>query len=390
LNSSAWQQAVALCRALCIMGAAKSMPCSCDDLNPRVRRVRSLGKRDWKNAIEERIEDFAAYTALAEPYFRRTVLKCPIGHTMKAHVVREMFNLCNMPKNCAKCDVFLDSKVSYYVCRQCDIVYCNACARLELKLPKALEKRSLLDIMPGDMFLAGPDKYGIHHVILARSRWRAIEPEVAEALRQDFDPGTEILACDTIESTQGSVGDTTWWYSATTYFARDPCTGAASLIADLPANSFEIEQVVTPVPTKVLLHPFRGHGCGPRLDTQAFESVIADAALNSKCYGKLTAVQSAVNGLMRREVISSSEYTTEDARRELLGKLRKSWRARPICASVAVMCWQQYLFCISPTDDEAVQNIVRYMPCWCHRSTPCALVSKLSQLGWIMSDYFHS
>merc|ERR1711974_506017 len=59
-------------------------------------------------------------------------------------------------------------------------------------------------------------------------------------------------------------------------------------------------------------------------------------------------------------VINGAEYDTKAKRKELLRKLKKSWSSRPICASVAVMCWQQYLAKVSGNADEAAQLILKY------------------------------
>mmetsp|Transcript_23043 Transcript_23043/g.66157 ORF Transcript_23043/g.66157 Transcript_23043/m.66157 type:complete len:388 (-) Transcript_23043:94-1257(-) len=311
-------------------------------------------------------------------------LLCPDGHLMTAKVVREMFMPCYMDRECDRCEMLCERDHSHYICKECDLVYCNRCARQALGLRELNDRGEPLEIQAGDIFLAGPDKYGIHHVILARSAWREVEPDVVELL--DLPPGAEMLACDTIESTQGSVGTETWWYKTTTYFTRDHEDGSLYLVADLPPNADVLEQAMQPVRTKILLHPFREDGGELEFDEAAFLKVIESAAARSVRYGKRTAVKSVVNGILHRERIDARSYPTAESRSELATKLKESWKQRPICASVAVMCWQMYFFATSPDKDEAVRRVLRYMPHWCHKSTPSALVNSLTEHGWFISD----
>jgi len=303
---------------------------------------------------------------------------------MRAKVVREMFLQCYQERECDTCGDLCESDSSHYRCSECDIVYCNGCARSTLGLKEITERGEALEVHIGDILLAGPDKFGIHHVILVRSSWKEADPDVVELL--DVEPGAEILCCDTIESTQGSVGTETWWYPTTTYFTRRHEDGALFLVADLPADSEVLEQAKDPVRTKLMLHPFRPENGGPEMDEAAFRDVIRSAAARSVRYGKRTAVKSVISGLLHQDHINASSYATEEARGQLAKKLKESWKARPICASVAVMCWQQYFFKAHPDRDEAVQHVIDYMPHWCHKSTPSALVNSLTQHGWIISD----
>jgi len=210
-----------------------------------------------------------------------------------------------------------------------------------------------------------------------------VHPEILELL--NVEPGTEVLSCDTIESTQGSVGDETWWYPSLTFFTRNLHDGTTAVVADLPPNSNEVEQAIAPVPTKVLLHPFRPADGGPEFDEEVFEQVLVDLAKDSRKYGKLTAVRSVLSGLGKQEIINSESYPDKQ---ELLEKLRKSWKARPICASVAIKCWQSYLLESAENEEEGVDRILEYMPHWSHKSTPSSMVKHLTEHGWAVLDTF--
>lgn len=310
---------------------------------------------------------------------------------MHGHLPKEVFSLfqfCRRNNSCHGCEEELDDTSAVYRCKECDIQYCNACAREQLGLGLLDEgtARSSCSVLPGDIFLCGPDKFGIHHVILARSEVGEAEPEVTALL--DVPPGLEVWAVDTIESTQGSVGEETWWYPTTTFFQHCPSSGQLHLVADLPPGSLVLERASTPVPTKLLLHPFRSDEGALDLDDAAFQEVIEKASGQSRQYGKRTAVKSAVGGLVKRGFIGASEdYPSAGDRARLLQEIRRSWRNKPICASVAIKCWQQYFERTSSTPDEAVQYMLAYMPHWCHLSTPSAMVTSLTRCGWVLLEH---
>lgn len=318
----------------------------------------------------------------------RHKVHCPEGHVMKGHVVREMCNVCSGEMTCEKCEENCGDQDSCYLCNDCDMVYCNHCARETLGLPVLKSSSNeLVDILPGDVFFAGPDKWGIHHVILARSGWLEPDPEVREVL--EIEPGLEVLACNTIESTQGSVGDETWWYPTVTFFTRNPQDGSACIVADLPPGSRTLEQAMNPVAAKVLLHPLRGESQNLELDVAAFEEVVRRAASESKKYGKATAVRSVISALSRSEgQINPDKYGLESD--ELLDKLKKTWESRPICASVAVKCWQRYFEFTSESVEETVDKILKFIPHWCDKSTPSALIAGLTSRGWVVCDKFNA
>mmetsp|Transcript_43308 Transcript_43308/g.137731 ORF Transcript_43308/g.137731 Transcript_43308/m.137731 type:complete len:385 (-) Transcript_43308:114-1268(-) len=326
---------------------------------------------------------------------RRNQVLCPLGHPMKGHVVREMFIACKMAcdhqKVCDECGDEIDHEDCFYKCPMCEERYvkCVACARETLGLRSSHQRDEvapLVDIMPGDIFLCGPDKHGIHHVVLARGGLHPADEDMVNML--DLEPGMEVYACQTIESTQASVGDETWWYPTETLLQRDPYTGAASLVGDLPPNSTCIEVAMEPVPVKVLLHPLRQRGGDPEFDEEAFEEVIQASAEQSQKYAKRTAVHSFLLSNVKLGAIDARDYPTPESREALLEKIHQSWEQRPICASVAVKCWQRYLEAVSDGPEETVERILDLMPHWCHRSTPSLMVSTLTNHGWVLLNSF--
>lgn len=315
------------------------------------------------------------------------VLKCPQGHVMKGYVVREVCHVCDQcsQTHCDKCHAALNNEVSTYVCKECSICYCSNCARVELGLPRAKSAAMPVSIKPGDLFLCGPNEYGIHHVIVSRGEWEEPDPDLLEML--EVPPSSEVFACPTIESTQASVGETTWWYATTTFFSRCLLTGQIFLIADLPpGDEAYLEVALDPVQAKVLLHPFRDEDGDSTLDEDAFDEVVEKAAEESQKYGKWTAVQSVIGGLTRGAKIDKIEGASTEAQTQLLESIHKSWESRPICATVAIKCWQKYFESTCETPEEAVQEIMKYMPLWCDRTPPSFLATEMTKRGWILLD----
>merc|ERR1719492_645270 len=109
----------------------------------------------------------------------------------------------------------------------------------------------LLEVTAGDIFLFGPDRWGIHHAVLSRGRMRAAQLDIVEFL--ELPAGAEVFQCLTIESTQSRQGEDTDCYPATTYFQR--VDGETVVVADLATGSDELQVADPPVALKVLLHP---------------------------------------------------------------------------------------------------------------------------------------
>jgi len=144
----------------------------------------------------------------------------------------------------------------------------------------------------------------------------------------------------------------------------------------------------------VLLHPFRHELGNTELDYGLFHSVVEQAAGESKKYGKQTAVKSWIANqkgpgiIAKTGILEPASYPDSESRCMLLDKIYKSWNKPPICASVAVKTWQMYFDALSDHADEVAQCILDWMPCFCHRTVPSAMVKVLSSRGWILSSTF--
>merc|ERR1719162_1189343 len=132
-----------------------------------------------------------------------------------------------------------------------------------MTVPFVGQVKKILDLGAGDIIFCGPTEYNIHHAILVCGELQR-DFELASLLPPDSpaqQPGMEVWRCRSIQSTQRSVGDDTWWFPATLYLLRNSYLNTAALMAEYPDNSDTIEVGKESVPIKVLLHPLRRE-CG--------------------------------------------------------------------------------------------------------------------------------
>mmetsp|Transcript_136767 Transcript_136767/g.346424 ORF Transcript_136767/g.346424 Transcript_136767/m.346424 type:complete len:390 (-) Transcript_136767:46-1215(-) len=325
-------------------------------------------------------------STVAAPKTKTRYVRCANGHEMRAKLAREMLQMwrCTEDQQCCLCERGLTDHDAYYRCKVCNVDYCLSCSRAQLGLSAAVPRGAsgpALRVGPGDILLCGPDKYGIHHVVLVRGQLEAA-PECDSVLA--VPPGAELLRCETIESTQGSTGSATWWYPTTTIIQRDSHAGTALVVADQPPDSDTVYTFPEPVPCKVLLHPLRPEVLGAELDQDVFEEALEACALRSQEYSWNTAVHAF---LAYQRSMHVEEYPTSEERIELLDQIRASWERPPICSAVAIKVWQQYFDSLHSDDpDDAAICILHYMPVWCDATTPSAMVKTLTYHGWSLYE----
>lgn len=314
-----------------------------------------------------------------------TAMRCPKGHPMFAKVAREMLNLvrCSQITCCDTCHDPIDvQEGAWYRCKDCNLDRCLQCTMaLGIKSECGYEVQDTLsEVQAGDIFYTGPDAWSIHHTILARSRMKEADPEIAEAL--EAPPGAELFECHTIESTRALTGEATAWYATLSFFMR--VGEVTKLVADLPPDSETIQVFESPVPVKVLMHPLRG----TRLDEHIFNEAIVQGACKAQRYGRRQAVKAFLSLAMtpgNRMEIKPKEFGTPKRRARLLRDLHKRWSRRPICAALCVKVWQMYFELLgreAGQEDKALTEILRWMPVYCDRITPSALVKVLTERGW--------
>jgi len=317
---------------------------------------------------------------------RAAVLQCDAGHIMFARVAREMFNVVrgSWSNTCDGCGELMDLRTdAFYRCRVCNIAFCMDCVheRLQRKgLSSSADVDPLLEVMAGDIFFFGPDHWGIHHTVLSRGKMSPANLEMVELL--EAPDGAEVFECPTIESTQGAKGVDTEWYPATTYFLR--IDGETVVVADLATGSDELQVAEPPVRLKVLLHPLRDG----RFSHQAFHKAVDLGSETADKYGKRQAVKAFLAQALNSgvpEVIMAKAFPDMESRADLLEELHKCWEKRPICSALCIKVWQMY-FEVKGQDagqlDDAVRDILRWMPVYSDRTTPSALLQALTVRGW--------
>lgn len=349
-----------------------------------------------------------------------TELNCQKGHLMRAKVVREVWNKISWWYYQTYCDVCgerITSKHARYYCKECKYSVCMKCTSnllavnrndaARIKLPPtsfchaaiSATVPSPLRVLPGDILLLGPDKWGVHHAVLTTGPMKPDE-QVGQEIKADWPEmrSMDIFSCPTIESTAQAKGEDIVWYPSIYFFARDRSTGDSMLVADMPQKSIlmadmqqtgdEIE-LCNPMPVKLLLHPCRpGHGGPPSVDLTVFRHAVEESAQNSQAWSLRTAAKGVMGRRKVKSRLEAEDYPDPESRSEMLDELHKRWDNRPICTSVIIQVWQRYFELVagdSPEgQDVAAQNILRWMPLFCDSTLPSALIKELSKCNWVM------
>merc|ERR1719240_250253 len=91
-----------------------------------------------------------------------------------------------------------------------------------------------------------------------------------------------------------------------------------------------------------------------------------------------------------RAFFKSARVVVKTDRAKTLAKLVQCWRKKPICTSVAIVCWQRYL-CklafvhtagLSDETADPLGFILRWMPLKADRVLPGDLINTLKKVGW--------
>jgi hypothetical protein len=195
------------------------------------------------------------------------------------------------------------------------------------------------------------------------------------------------MECHTVETARSLSGEMTEWYPTVSYFVRGGGRWpTAMLVADKPVDSNVLNIIEEAVPVKVAMHPLRGE----KFDNHIFNEAVIWGCGTARPYGKRQAVRSFLSQARRRgkpRTLEPKEYRTPEARAALRSSLRESWEARPICASLCIKVWQMYFELLgraAGNPDEAVKEVLRWMPVYSNRTTPSALLKALTQRGWRM------
>eukprot|EP00811_Abedinium_folium_P020529 NODE_2951_length_2117_cov_9.967337.p1 GENE.NODE_2951_length_2117_cov_9.967337~~NODE_2951_length_2117_cov_9.967337.p1 ORF type:complete len:605 (+),score=132.21 NODE_2951_length_2117_cov_9.967337:102-1916(+) len=364
-------------------------------------------------------------------------LCCLEGHRMFGRIAHEWHLEGHLDGGgmfeCDACHCDISVIEAHYRCEECDYDYCMDCAisrqeRGTSSRNGAVRTRlSLSQVLPGDILLVGPDPFDIHHVVLVTS---PMKPFPAAASHLEVDPKLkEVWECGTIESATNCHGDKFEWFPTTSIYTRDIATGVLEYAGTLD-EAQTLNVLVPPTPTKVVFHPCRlgfEYVCAPPLEQRVFEAAVQIMGERSQKWSYRT----GVNALLRPKLaLDPNDYQDKAARAVLLKDLRKQWKRRPICSSVAIKVWQAYCVLLararldgpvpddahvwsSSSDDEgvprgkcsfpwcrpdnrelvkmhsdaedaAVRHILLVMPAEAKRTPPSRLIEAITLHGWVI------
>lgn len=324
---------------------------------------------------------------------------------MKARVSRELWTRW-YEATCGECHKNISVKDASYHCKECGHSLCVDCSakrqvagqrfhlagvQPELQCPLVTGEGPCNEIVEGDIFFCGPDKWGIHHVVLCSGKMTPTDPEISKKILAHFPHFAQesVLCCDTIECTRPFRGQDYPWYPALSFYVHRRATGELLLLGDLAEGSTVLGISDQAVPVKLLQHPLRSGQCSLLFDQDLFQAALDVCARESKRWSKATAIKAITAG---RRCLSAEEHSDPESRSQLMDELRRSWDKKSICSSVAIKVWQKYfeMSCSSDSQgvDLAVQRILRWMPVFSDRTAPSMLLKTLSTHGWVLREHF--
>lgn len=88
-----------------------------------------------------------------------------------------------------------------------------------------------------------------------------------------------------------------------------------------------------------------------------------------------------------RALLKTASVRGHGVEGHLLQELKDCWREAPICTSVAVVFWQQYLCRLArETSQDELDLILRWMPLKADRGLPSELIDAMKKCGWVLLE----
>eukprot|EP00746_Dinoflagellata_sp_MGD_P157157 gnl/MRDRNA2_/MRDRNA2_86121_c0_seq2.p1 gnl/MRDRNA2_/MRDRNA2_86121_c0~~gnl/MRDRNA2_/MRDRNA2_86121_c0_seq2.p1 ORF type:complete len:364 (+),score=48.65 gnl/MRDRNA2_/MRDRNA2_86121_c0_seq2:514-1605(+) len=332
------------------------------------------------------------------PQVRADGLHCPnCQGVMELKISREMcgpWNKCRYDTECDVCGEQILWDAARHRCKSCNCDVCTRCAEQLQSGTMPLPGRSggygqpgVPPIEMGDVIFAGPDGWGIHHIILVTG-WLEHSPHFNGEVGAH--PHAEVYCFECIESTSHDSGPDSAWVPTLKLCYVDPNTREIYCQGEIVEGTKFLGYFDPPRQLKVLQQPFRFNASELPFDHNLFLEAVNDQKINSKKWSLATAVQALVADRTNRESYHIEKYEDDpEARALLLEKIERSWTRKPICSSVAIAVWQCYLLsawtAAAPGpegEDKAVEDILRWIPLICGRAAPYDLMKTLSKCGW--------
>jgi len=240
-------------------------------------------------------------------------------------------------------------------------------------------------IVPGDVLVVTPSEHGsftaigtngglLGHVLIAVGRPTVSRQTSPEALRikSAWPAGSsQLLKVPTVESTRSRSG----LHYCELILAVDVKTGCMWLVADIVdgVDSFEVGHFDLSEAIEVWQSP-AGLRCDFR--TKIMTEVLHRMGNGLADWSKLTAARAVF-----RNACLCRDESSSDA--DLLNEVSDCWESAPICTSVIVAFWQQYLCEYAKAIDAPEMDLImKWMPLRADRVLPGELTATLKACGW--------
>mmetsp|Transcript_29893 Transcript_29893/g.58685 ORF Transcript_29893/g.58685 Transcript_29893/m.58685 type:complete len:543 (-) Transcript_29893:214-1842(-) len=241
----------------------------------------------------------------------------------------------------------------------------------------------------GDLFEIGTIRGFLSHVMLVTSAPVSVPPSFLVKLKPLW-PGDcmpEIWRVATLECTRSVAG----MHSAEMLLAVTPRDRQLRILGELDKTG-QVTVCFGMVELWQSPEDVRAALCADLVN-----SIVAGLSASQACWSATTAIRAAV---------MSSEPVEKSTAVETLQEIQACWYKPPICTSVVITFWQQYLCLLvarSPLDCldmehrsstsfsanavEAVGLIYKFMPLLADRTLPGDLVRSMRDCGWVCLPY---
>jgi hypothetical protein len=188
---------------------------------------------------------------------------------------------------------------------------------------------------------------------------------------------THVWQAPTIECTRKQDG---FMYNSIIMFYIEPSSGECKVLGEVSADN-----VVTPsTPPGERPEKLKVYCCPSALraswQPHLMQKVLTDMESIALSWSWSTAIRAYLLG--SRAVDHSTP----------LDDVMNSWEAKPICTSVVITFWQQYLCALAAQDSTrtAMEYITAYMPLKADCALPTNLFTALLSCGWVCMQRFPS
>jgi hypothetical protein len=94
-------------------------------------------------------------------------------------------------------------------------------------------------------------------------------------------------------------------------------------------------------------------------------------------------------GTAVRAFLFSADVSEDKDSDDMLEEIQRAWKSDPICTSVIIIFWQQYICRLADIEEDChpMDWILQWMPLRADRALPGDLLSTMQKCGWDVIDY---